>query len=98
MFFRFKVSAILTLIAFIIVFFVKSWENNTRFPEEGIVTYEQLDEIIELAEDRSRQYDLILDDIILKVKEIKRDMRTAWELQNEENYEKEQEHYAEQIW
>jgi hypothetical protein len=96
---RFKTGAILTLIAFIIGFFVWSNQRDTAvFPEEGTVTYEQLDEIIELAEDRTRHYGLILDDIEDKVNEIKQNMRDEWELQHDINKEKENEHHADQLW
>lgn len=84
----FKQKAILTIIAFIIIFFVWAGkEQDTPFPENGSVTYEQLDEIIELANDRTRDSDDILDDIIDKVKEIKEDMKTDWEIKQDINNE-----------
>jgi hypothetical protein len=98
MLYRFKVAAVLTLIAFIIVLF--HWlfkEKPETFPESGTVTYEQLDEIINLAEDRTRHYGLILDDIVDKVNEIKQDMKTEWELQHESTEEKRQDFVNEQL-
>lgn len=84
----FKQKAILTLIAFIIIFFVWAGkEHDTPFPESGTVTYEQLDEIIILANDRKRNRDDVLNDIIKKVKEIKEDMKTDWEIKQDINNE-----------
>jgi hypothetical protein len=50
-----------------------------------------------LAEDRTRHYGLILDDIVDKVNEIKQDMKTEWELQHESTEEKRQDFVNEQL-
>lgn len=98
MFYRFKVAAVLTLIAFIIAFLYWLLKPTPAvFPESGVVTYEQLDEIIDLAEDRTRHYGLILDDIVDKVNEIKQDMKTEWELQHDVDEESRQDFINEQL-
>lgn len=94
-----RMGAILTLVFAGVVFFYWCIKPSEEvFPKAGIVTYEELDEIRDLALDRSYDYEEVLDNIVNKIDEIEERMKTDWEIQKEENAEKEQERMNEQFW